>query len=450
MAESPVVLLQGPRSVGKSTLLRKLAERYGGRVVDLENWAVRAAVGDDPGFFVSGHGPVFIDEYQHVPVLLDSIDAELNRNGSPGRFVLASSTRFDSLPLSSQSLTGRLHRLEILPLSQGEIGGTRENLVQALLDDPGATVSPDVSATTRYRYAELIVRGGFPFALARTEAMRARWFDDYLARCERDLLEGGRVRRPSARDDRQQVITPLLTRLAMQTARVLDTSSAGRAVGLAAGTASDYVKLFEAAFLVWLLPAWGTTLRSVAGKRPELPIGTGIAGHLIGRAGLLSAWRRKQRSATWPHPKLHMVDSGLAARLLHLPPDKLSALNPVALHRFGDLLKTFVVGEVLKQASWMEHRPHVGYWRTRDGGTGVDVVVEDARDGSVVGIEVKSGSRIQPEAPRGLRKLRDVLRHRFTAGVVLYTGPHCIRYKGVDAGIIVLPIDRLWANTSPS
>jgi len=408
MAESPVVLLQGPRSVGKSTLLRILAERYGGRVVDLDDPAVRSAVVDDPGLFVSGRGPVFIDEYQHVPVLLDSIKAELNRDGSPGRFMLAGSTRFDSLPRASQSLTGRLHRLEILPLSQGELSGSEENLVTALLDDPGATVTPDASATSRDRYAELVARGGFPLALARTEAARARWFDDYLALClERDLMEEGRVRQPAA-------LAPLLARLASQTAQVLNMSSAGRAVGLAASTASDYVKLFEAAFLVRLLPSWGRTLRSATGSRP----------------------------------KLHMVDSGLAARLLRLPPDKLSSLDPAALQQFGHLLETFVVGEVLKQASWMEHRPHVGYWRTHNGAE-VDIVVEDGRDGSVVGIEVKSGSRIHPKDRRGLRILRDALGDRFTAGVVLYTGPHSIRYKGADVGIIALPLDRLWTGAIP-
>ena len=408
MAESPVILLQGPRSVGKSTLLRILAGRYGGRVVDLDDPAVREAVSDDPGLFVSGRGPVFIDEYQHLPILLDSIKAELNRNASPGRFMLAGSTRFDSLPLASQSLTGRLHRLEILPLSQGEIAGARENLIEALLDDPGATVSPVPSVTARDRYVEHVARGGFPLALARTEAARARWFDDYFALClERDLLDEGRVRQPWA-------LAPLLARLASQTAQVLNMSSAGGAVGLAASTASDYIKLFEDTFLVRLLPAWGRTLRSATGARP----------------------------------KLHMVDSGLSARLLRLPPDKLSSLDPAALQQFGHLLETFVVGEVLKQASWMEYRPHVGYWRTHDGAE-VDIVIEDGRDGSVVGIEVKSGSRIHSKDRRGLRMLRDLLGDRFTAGVVLYTGPHCIRYRGADAGIIALPIDRLWTGASP-
>ena len=67
MRETPVLLLQGPRTVGKSTLLRSLADRHRARVVDLDDPAVRDAAAGDPALFVSGPGPVFIDEYQHVP-----------------------------------------------------------------------------------------------------------------------------------------------------------------------------------------------------------------------------------------------------------------------------------------------------------------------------------------------------------------------------------------------
>ena len=405
MDESPVVLLQGPRTVGKSTLLGALARRCDGRVVDLDDPATRAAVADDPGLFVSGHRPVFIDEYQHVPELLDSIKAELNRDSSPGRFVITGSTRFDSLPLASQSLTGRLHRIEIHPLSQGEIAGQRESLLEALFDEPEATVTPQPSTATRDEYARRMARGGFPLALEASEAARTRWFDDYLALClERDLLELGRVRRPAA-------LGPLLSRLAAQTAQVLNMSRAGEDVGLPTSTAADYVKLFESSFLVRLVPAWGRTLRAATASRP----------------------------------KVHIVDSGLASRLLRLPPDKLAGLDPTALQQFGHLLETFVVGEVLKQASWMQHRPHLGHWRTHDG-TGVDLVVEDGRDGSVVGIEVKAGTRIRAEDRRGLQKLKETLGERFRAGVIFHTGVHSVRYAD-DERIIALPIDRLWTRT---
>ena len=78
-------------------------------ILDLDDPATRAAVEADPITFVSGPGPVFIDEYQHVPMILDAIKAELNRDGSPGRFVISGSTRHDALPHAAQALSLRLN-----------------------------------------------------------------------------------------------------------------------------------------------------------------------------------------------------------------------------------------------------------------------------------------------------------------------------------------------------
>jgi predicted AAA+ superfamily ATPase len=75
--------------VGKSTLLHALADSVGRIVIDCDDPATRTAVRNDPGRFVTGSGPVLIDEYQHVPELLDAIKAELNRDLSPGRYLAA-------------------------------------------------------------------------------------------------------------------------------------------------------------------------------------------------------------------------------------------------------------------------------------------------------------------------------------------------------------------------
>src|ERR1017187_419916 len=113
MELEPVVVLQGPRAVGKSTLLRTLAMARGREVIDLDDLATRDAVAADPALFVRGEGPVLIDEFQHVPELLDAIKAELNRDGSPGRYVLTGSTRYATLPAAAQTLTGRAHRVDV-------------------------------------------------------------------------------------------------------------------------------------------------------------------------------------------------------------------------------------------------------------------------------------------------------------------------------------------------
>ncbi|MFN2540371.1 MAG: ATP-binding protein [Mycobacteriales bacterium] len=405
LLDEPVVAVQGPRSVGKSTLLAAIADALGAEVFDLDDLAVRDAVRRDPGSFVSGSTPVCIDEFQHVPEVLDAIKAELNRDLRAGRFVLTGSTRFDALPRAAQSLTGRLHLLTTWPLSQGEIDGTRENVVEVLFDDPGSVTTRAVSSTSKADYIERIVAGGMPIALRRSSVpARQRWFDDYVRLViDRDVGELSHLRQANQLPD-------LLRRLAGQTGQVLNVAKAADGLGVSRTTAADYVKLLESVFLVHRLEAWGRTLRARA-------------------AGT---------------PKLHMVDSGVAARLLRLTPDKLLRRDPASLSEFGHLLETFVVAELLKQASWLEDIAGYGHWRTHDGDE-VDLVIERG-DGAVIAFEVKAAARVPGEDLRGLRKLREALGDAFIAGVALYTGARTYQHED---RLWVMPLDRVWHPIAP-
>jgi len=400
MRDEPVVLLEGPRSVGKSTVLQAITRQLGGQVLDLDDIATREAVLTDPATMVAGPGPVCVDEYQRAPIVLDAIKAELNRSNRPGRFVLTGSARHESLPAAAQALTGRLHRMTVYPLSQSELDGTGVNLLSSLFADPSTAMAGTPSTTTREEYTERIARGGFPLALARSSApSRHRWFDDYVRlTLERDVRELSRVRQARA-------LPPLLGRLAGQTAQVLNISSAAELTGLDVNTARDYIRLLQAVFLIHELPAWGKTLTS-------------------------------RSSAS---PKVHVLDSGVATRLLRLTPEKLTRRDPTSLTEFGHLLETFVVGEVMKDASWMDGITRLGHWRTYEGHE-VDLVVE-RDDGAVVGFEVKAAGRAAGDDFRGLRKLRDTLGEAFIAGVVLYTGARGYTY---DDRLHAMPIDRLW------
>ncbi len=135
-----------------------------------------------------------------------------------------------------------------------------------------------------------------------------------------------------------------------------------------------------------------------------------------------------------------MVDSGIAARLARLTASRLTGVEPAALAEFGHLLESFVVSELLKQASWLDNVVAVGHWRTHDGDE-VDLVLE-RDDGAVLAFEVKAGSRVPGDALRPLRKLRSALGDRLLGGVALYTG---VRAYTAEDRIHVLPIDRLWA-----
>ena len=394
-----MVLLEGPRTAGKSTALRELARRLGGEVLDLDDPATRDAVATDPATMIQSESLVCIDEYQHAPAVLDAIKARLNRSARPGQFVLTGSARHESLPAAAQALTGRLHRMTVYPLAQAELEATRPDLLAKLLA-ASASGPSGASTTSRQDYLQRSTRGGFPLALARrSEAARNRWFDDYVRlTLERDVRELSKVRQARA-------LPILLERLAGQTAQVLNTTAAATATGIDPHTARDYVRLLESVFLIQLLPAWGTTLTS--------------------------------RSAN--APKVHVLDSGVAARLLRLTPDKLSRRDPTSLTQLGHLLETFVVAELLKEASWMDGIAGVGHWRTYDG-VEVDLVVE-RDDGGVVAFEVKAAGRVPGEDFRGLRKLREALGDAFLAGAVLYTGERSYTFED---RLHALPIDRLW------
>jgi predicted AAA+ superfamily ATPase len=175
-----------------------------------------------------------------------------------------------------------------------------------------------------------------PIPLTRSSpTARNRWFDDYTKLVlERDVRELSRLRQ-------REQLPALLRRLAAQTAGVLNVTSAANQAGVERTTAADYLKLLEAVFLIMRLPAWGTTLRARATRAP----------------------------------KIHVVDAGVAARLLRLTPEKLAQRDASSLSQFGHLLETFVVGEIVRQASWLEKVTTVGHWRTSDGDE-IDLVLE--------------------------------------------------------------------------
>ncbi|MBX3142635.1 MAG: ATP-binding protein [Trueperaceae bacterium] len=404
-SEEAVIAIHGPRSVGKSTVLGRFAESRGVEVIDLDNVSVREAIRASPSFIYTAEAPVCIDEYQYVPEVLDALKVRMNRDGVvPGLAVITGSTRQDSVPRTAQALTGRLHALSILPLSQGEIEGVKENLIEALRKDANLAVAAHPSSSTvRDDYAARIAAGGFPLAFRRETVARDRWFENYVrSSIDRDAVELARI-------GQRQALSELLTLSAARTAQVLNVANLSSMLELNRKTTEAYLRLLEDLFLVFRLPAWGKTLNARA---------TGT-------------------------PKVHLVDSGLCAWLMRTGPDKLASLDPTALTEFGHLLETFVVGELLKQVSWLDESVTVGHWRTSDGDE-VDLVIE-FRDGRVLAFEVKTGERASGKDFAGLKKLRDALGERFVAGVVLGLGTRSYRY---DEALYVMPVDRIWRHVN--
>ncbi|WP_239381707.1 ATP-binding protein [Frankia sp. CIT1] len=395
-----VVILNGPRQSGKTTLLRHLQKRYGGTLLNLDDeQTLQAAISDPVAFTGSGTEPRFIDEVQRGgDALVRAVKAEVDAAPRPGRYVLAGSTRFLTTPSLSESLAGRAGVVDVWPLSQGEFNGRSGSFIDHAFDDPGSLGALRTTASDRADYFQRVCRGGFPEpALMRTTRSRRAWFRSYVeAIAERDIREMTRINEPSA-------LRTLLAYVASVTAQEHNTANTANKTGLHRTTVSRYLELLETVFLIHRLPVWSRNLTARVVK----------------------------------HPKLHLTDTGLAAALLGVSPEALA--RPVSTSR-GPLIETFIVNELAKQATWSESSVRLHHWRV-SGGAEVDILLE-RDDGQIIAIECKATDTVTGNDFRGLTTLRDLLGPQFVHGIVLHTGRQGALMFGDR--LVSLPIAALW------
>jgi len=186
------VLLHGARQCGKSTLARHIAATdHPARYITLDDAAVLSAVKTDAAGFLAGiAGHVVLDEIQRAPELFVAIKATVDRDRSPGRFLLTGSANVLLLPKHSDSLAGRMEVLTLWPFTEGELAGTQASFVDAVF----ASAPPTRGAATDEILGR-ILRGGFPPAVERTDPERRRaWFGSYiLTILERDVREMAQI-----------------------------------------------------------------------------------------------------------------------------------------------------------------------------------------------------------------------------------------------------------------
>ena len=392
-----MVVLQGARQVGKSTLAATIAaERPGSTLVTLDDEPIRrAAVADPAGFVEAFDSLAVIDEIQRAPELLLAIKARVDRRRQPGQFLLTGSANLLRLRSVHDSLAGRAETIELFGFSQGELAGHRETFVDRIITE--ALTTGWTSDLGRADYLERACAGAYPEALARAGRRRASWFASYAGRIiERDAPDVSGLQRLGDLDR-------LLRLVAARNATELNQADLAADAGFAARTLPPYLDLLDTLYLTWRIPAWSTNLTNRVAERP----------------------------------KIALLDTGLAAHLIHVSPTSLQpARNPEPA---GPLLEGFVLAEVRKQCGWNDEPVRLYHYRDRTGPE-VDLVVEHA-DGRVAGIEVKATTSLGANATKWLAFLRDRLGDRFTQGVVLYTGPRALP---LGDRLSAQPIEALW------
>jgi uncharacterized protein len=395
LADTPVVVVNGARQVGKTTLVRSLSHRGSSQFVTLDEPASREAARLDPRAFVDRQADTLvIDEAQLEPGLFRAIKMEVDRERRPGRFLLTGSSRLLAAPDMAAALVGRVETLELWPFSQGELAGTTDPLVDRLFDEPRALLR--AGTVSRRDLFARVLAGGFPEAVTRPAGRRRAWFQGYVTTATASTI------RELAEIERLAELPRLLRLCAARTATELNVSEIASDFGVPVRTTDGYLALLATAFLIRLLPAWSVTLSGKVVRRP----------------------------------KLVMCDSGLAAHLMHATESSLGQpRGPL-----GQLLETFVVNEVFKQLTWSTHQPSPWHFRDR-GGAEVDLVLEHP-DGRIAAIEVKATSTPTAADLRGLRFLADRLGPRFHFGVLLSAAPEATPF---GPRLAALPVSTLWS-----
>ena len=143
LSDTPVVVLNGARQVGKSTLVKSLTYPGTKEVVTLDDIATRSAARFDPRAFAQRFvDTLVIDEVQLEPSLFRAIKAEVDRDRRPGRFLITGSSRLLSAPDMADALVGRVEMVELWPFSQDELLGERSEFIRTAFDAPSKLMQP--------------------------------------------------------------------------------------------------------------------------------------------------------------------------------------------------------------------------------------------------------------------------------------------------------------------
>jgi predicted AAA+ superfamily ATPase len=399
LTDTRVVVVQGARQVGKTTLVTDVVERLNGRLVTLDDEVTRVAAATDPGGFLRQFpdGLLVIDEVQRAPSLIPALKLQVDRDRRPGRFLLTGSANLLRMPAMQDSLAGRAENIDLYGFSQGELTGVDEKFVDRVLG--GHSFLGYGSDLTRADYLELACAGGYPEALSRPPGRRrSAWFDNYVRRIiARDAVDISALQRLAD-------LPGLLQLLAARNATELNVSNLAADSGIPARSLAPYLDLLETLFLIHRIPAWSTNLSN----------------RVVSRA------------------KVALLDTGLAADLVNV--SAAGAGVAASPQIAGQLLEGFVAGELKRQLSWSDSDARLFHYRDRNGAE-VDLVLE-TKDGRVIAIEVKAASTPSARDSKRLAQMRDRLGERFVAGFVLHTGSTSAPF---GERIAAVPLAALWA-----
>lgn len=390
--DMPVVVLTGMRQVGKSTLLNCDPRLKGRRCVTLDDFEQLEAARGDPERFVRSSEPLTIDEAQRCPELLVAIKREVDRDRRSGRFLLSGSANFSLLKGVSESLAGRAVYLALGPLSRREQARETARLpfLRRFFDSPRL---PDAARGEAISLSDVLA-GGMPSVSLGETRQAPLWFkgfeQTYLERDVRDLSRVGDL----------VVFRHLMRLAALRTGQLYQPSEVARDAKMTMATATRYLALLAASFVIRLVPPY-----------------------LANRASRLIK-----------SPKLYFSDSGMACHLAGVESVAALAHSPMA----GALFETYAAQNLaaILDSHWPE--ASLAFWNVQ-GRHEVDFVVESGAE--CMAIEVKSSARWTERDLSGLRAFLEAS-PRCRAAVLATNGSTAVR---LGDRLFAIPLGQLFS-----
>ncbi len=401
LADTPVVVITGPRQSGKTTITRHLLELPGlketGSYLTLDDENILSIARNDPiGLLRQQSRPIIIDEVQRAPELIRTIKLLVDEDRQPGSFILTGSADLMTLPTLADSLAGRAEFVTLYPFSQPELkqlsfNKGQSDIIQQLLSP---NFVPKTSSSLDYdEVISAIVCGGYPEVQQRSAGRRARWYRSYTdAIIRRDINEVFQLQKL---DEMAQ----LLKLLAAISSDALNYSNLGKAVQMDSKSVQKYVSALENLYLVKRIPGW---------HRNEL--------------------KRAIKQA-----KVHFVDTGLLCVLRGINEASIQADRNL----LGPMMETLVCSELMKAIAVSEEDCQLYHYRDKDKRE-VDFILS-GYNGQATGIEVKAGMTIKKEMFAALEML--IKAGSIQRGVIVYNGDKVLPFSDK---LIAVPVGCLF------
>lgn len=362
-----ILLVTGPRQVGKTTLLLSLKPKNM-EYVSLDDEVLRNQANKDPKLFLEEHPyPLLIDEAEYAPNLFTYLKMKVDEVEEYGMYWLTGSQQFHLMKKASESLAGRVGIINLNSFTYSEI---KQNTNKTLFDPTDLKKAPPIEANELY---EIIYKGGMPELYKNKNLKRELYFqsyiDTYISRDVREITEIGNL----------EAFKKFIVSVASRTGEQLNYTALALDAGVTVPTSKAWLSILVSSGLVYLLePYLSSELKRLT--------------HI---------------------PKIIFMDTGLACFLAGWESAKELQLSSNA----GHYLETFIISEIIKSYNARGIKPNISYYRDKEKNE-IDLILY--KNNTLYPFEIKKTASPNKTMIKNFEKLNQSKKNIGTGGIICF------------------------------